>query len=273
MKSILLHIHRDDAQEARFQAAVDIVRAFEGHLTCLQATPFDTYIIGDPLGGFYTMPSMIVKIREDEEADREIMENRLKVEGINWDWLNYAGSAAKMLVDRSWLTDLIIVGASTRVSDGDNDHPAPPIAADVALNAPAPVLVMPPKSKNFDCAGKALVAWNGSRESSMALRSALPLLQMASSVAIVTVAESKDCNFPATEAATFLSRHGVKAEIIERPNEDGSVADVLRNIIAAYGPGYMVMGAYGHSRLRERILGGVTQSMLRECPVPLLLAH
>ncbi|NNC71492.1 MAG: universal stress protein [Sphingomonadaceae bacterium] len=270
MKSVLLHIHRDHGQEARLQAALDIVRTFDGHLTCLQATPFETYIIGDPFGGVYALPQMIAEIRKGEEAERRTIEDRLKREGVSWDWLSYDGSAAKVLADNSWLADLAIVSVLTDKSESGR---TPPIAADVVLHARAPVLVVPDEATGFDCSAGAMIAWNGSRESSQALRAALPLLRMADAVTVICVAEEQSKGLPPTAAATFLSRHGVACNLVEQPREHRSVADTLRAAISAGGPGYLVMGAFGHSRLRERVLGGVTHDLLANPPKPLLLAH
>lgn len=271
MQSLLLHIHRDRGQEARFQAAVDVARAFNGHITCLQATPFESYVIGDPFGGIYALPQMIAQIREEEEAERSAIEDRLRGEGVSWDWLAYDGSAAKMLVDRSRLADLIVVSPDARDEDAKNQPP--PVAADVALHARTPVLVVPPESRGLNCSGTAVVAWNGSFEASHALRFALPLLRLASSVTIVTAVEEGDTAFPATEACEYLSRHGIGSELVERPRDGQPIATILTNAVASIGGDYLVMGAYGHSRVRERILGGVTRGMLDEPTVPLLLAH
>lgn len=272
MKSVLLHIHRDEGQESRLQVALDIVRAFEGHMTCLQATPFDTYLIGDPFGSVYALPEIAAEIRRDEEAERTAIEDRLKAENVSWDWLSYNGSAAAMLVDHSWLSELVVI-SPTPARDG-NGAPLPvPIAADVALHARTPVLVVPVGAKGLDCGGPALIAWNGSREASQAVRGALPLLRMASDVEILAVDAGAEVDIPAEEAARFLSRHGVTAKISEASPGDQPVADLIREAAADRGVSYIVMGAYGHSRLRERMLGGVTRDMLEESAVPLLMAH
>ncbi|MFN2259887.1 MAG: universal stress protein [Parasphingopyxis sp.] len=242
----------------------------EGHLTCIQATPFDSFIVGDPFGGVYALPQMVAQIREEEEADRAEIESRLVREGVSWDWLSFTGSAAKVLIDNARLSDLVLV--SPTPSDGDPETMPPPIAADVALHSQAPVLVVPAEAEGFDCFGPAIVAWDGSFEAAQALRSALPLLRLADSTTLVTIAE-KESAFPPTDASTYLSRHGITSELVERTPDEQSVASALRAEFARRNGSYLVLGAYGHSRLRERLLGGVTRSMLEECHFPLLLAH
>lgn len=270
MKSILLHIHKDEGQEARYQAATDIVRAFGGHLICLQATPFETFVFGDPFGGVYALPAIISQIREEEREEREAIEKRLSHAGINWDWRSYDGPAAKALVDQSRLADLIVVSHVPATSKKLDMWP--PIAADVAIHARAPVLAVPARTESFACDGKAVIAWNGSFEAAQAVRSSLPLLKRASSVALVTIAEHA-LDHPPTDAGAYLARHGVDSELFSQPANGNSIADALRAAIAAQSGDYLVMGAYGHSRVREKILGGVTQDLLSDCPVPVLLAH
>lgn len=270
MKTVLLHIHQDKGQEARFQAAVDVVRAIEGHLTCLQATPFESYVVGDPFGGIYALPQMIAQLREEEEAERAKFEERLAVEGVSWDWLAYDGSAARMLTNHSRLSDLVVVSQTAEGKD-DRNQP-PPIAADIALHARCATLVMPSQAEKLDCGGKAVVAWNGSFEASQALRLAIPLLRLASSVEIVTVSGDESL-FPSIDASTYLSRHGIGSNLVEWPLGGRSVAESLSLAAAEMDAAYLVLGAYGHSRIRERILGGVTRDMLDNARVPLLLAH
>ena len=116
-----------------------------------------------------------------------------------------------------------------------------------------------------------LVAWDGGHESANALRAALPLLRMASAVHILTVREKSD-DFPASDAASYLSRHDIHAEVHEvEPN--GTIAFTIEDTARKLGAGMIVMGVFGKSRLRELLLGGVSRHMLDRSLVPLLLAH
>lgn len=270
MKTVLLHIHEDKGQEARLQAALDVVRAFEGHLTCLQATPHDGYVVGDPFGGVYAFPEIIAKVREVEDAERQRIEARLASEGINWDWLHYDGSAAQVITDRARLADLIVL--SQPPLEAGEGEPLP-IAADVALHVQPPVLAVPSTGRGLDCNGIAMVAWNGSAEAANALRQSLPLLKRASAVKIVTVGEEGSNDYPSIGACTYLARHGIDAELSERRQIGDSIAETLAEAALSLGAAYVVMGAYGRSRLREWILGGVTRELLRKSDMPLLLAH
>ena len=117
-----------------------------------------------------------------------------------------------------------------------------------------------------------MVAWDGSLESSHALRLTLPMLAPAAAVHVVTVTESHT-EFPATDACHYLARHGIEAELHEWSREGRSTAAALLAAASNLSASYIVMGAYGHTRLREAVLGGATRDMLQTSPFPLLMAH
>jgi nucleotide-binding universal stress UspA family protein len=154
----------------------------------------------------------------------------------------------------------------------DGNHPIP-IVADVAMSARSPVLAMPETfSGSFMPTGPAMIAWNGAPEGAHTLRAALPLLKIASAVTLVSVGKDSD-NFPVANVVDYLALHAVTATVRELPIGDTAVADVLTQTAKALSAAYVVMGAYGHSRFREAVLGGVTRAMLEHCDVPLLMAH
>lgn len=269
MKSVLLYANQDSGTESRLQAALDVVRLFEGHLTCLQVTGFDSFIMGDPFGGVYALPSIVEEVGKADEAHRARLEERLAREGVSWNWLRYDGMPAQFVVDRSRLSDLIVTSLP---SDGKGYNGPLSMSADVAVSARSPVLAVPPDSSGVDCLGPVAVAWNGAPEAAHALRLTLPMLGRASAVHLVTVTE-EGAGFPATDASEYLARHGIASELHEWPRSGRSTAEALIDAASALGAGYVVMGAYGLSRFREAMLGGTTRDMIHNSPVPLLLAH
>ena len=271
MKSILVHIHRDEGQEARLQAGLDVARAFSGHLTCLQVSPLEAYLSADPYGIAFMLEQTLKQVRQEEEIERESIEARLRSEGANWDWHTHVGAPARLLAEVGALSDLIVV--SSPGGEWPTRLEVPPTAADVLVRAHSPVLVVPDSIRGIDCGGLALVAWNGSPESCQAIRAAVPMLRLASRVVLVTVDEDGAYDLPPTEAGGYLSRHGVAAELVQLQRGSGSIAEVMLAEAAARKAAYVVMGAYGHSRLRERLLGGVTREMLEKARLPLLLVH
>jgi nucleotide-binding universal stress UspA family protein len=269
MKNILLYASEDNGIESRLQAALDVARAFESHIECVQVTPFDSIIMGDPFGGVYALPNVVAAVQEAEDAHKARIEQRLAREGVSWDWSSFTGQPSRVLEARSHLADLVVL--SLAGEDGAYTGPHS-IAADVALHARAPVLAVARGIRSFDCVGPAVIAWNGSPEAANALRVALPMLRNASAIHVVTIAEEKE-GFPPTGASLYLSRHGLASDLHEWPARETGVADALKDAAATLGAAYVVMGAYGHSRFSEAVLGGVTREFLRHSPVPLLLAH
>ena len=116
-----------------------------------------------------------------------------------------------------------------------------------------------------------MIAWNGSPEAAHAVRAALPLLKLASAVQIISFNE--DQNFPMADVRRYLDAHGVTAGCNEHRLDGKTVGEALCHISSVLLAAYIVMGAYGHTRFREAVLGGVSRYMLAHSPVPLLLAH
>lgn len=265
MKSILVHIHEDAGQNARLQAALDTARYYSGHLTCLQAMPFAAYA-GEPFTG-----AMIAyeAYAETMEATRTRIEAQLQNEGVPWDWIDSRGSGLVAVMMHSQLTDLIVLSPTGKLTDPDA---ALPIVGEIATKVRAPVLAVRDDHVGFDPSGAALIAWNGSPEAAQAVRNTMSLLTTSKGVHIACIEEDFDTHIPAREAASYLSRYGIKVEVHARA-KSGTVADTLSSIAAEVSAGYLVMGAYGRSRFAEFILGGVTRSLLADASLPLVLSH
>jgi nucleotide-binding universal stress UspA family protein len=140
-----------------------------------------------------------------------------------------------------------------------------------------PLLLVPEGSSPTLKPKRVLVAWDSRIEASRAVRESLEMLKGADDVRLVLVdpvqGEEYHGEEPGADAAAYLARHGVKVTIDRLPRMNRSVADVLRQHAQDNATELMVMGAYGHSRLRERLFGGVTKSMLDQSSVPILMAR
>jgi nucleotide-binding universal stress UspA family protein len=119
------------------------------------------------------------------------------------------------------------------------------------------------------------VCWDGSRQAARAIGDAMPLLSKAGKVEVVIIANEpgKQDEIEAVDMGQHLARHGLKINVERIPRGDVDVADALLSYAADSGADFMVMGGYGHSRLREFVLGGVTRSILQSMTVPVLMAH
>ena len=269
MKTILVPIDDIEGQEARLQAAFDLARATSGHVDAVQVTPYAAYAVGDGgLGGF-PITSFVEAIAAERQTTRTAIEARLAAEGVSWAWHAFDGDAVDKLALLSRLADVIVMNSGPFAAAAGARLSA---TGNVAMAAPAPVLIVPPTSRNIDFTGPALVAWDGSDEAARALRAALPLLRMASGVSILTI-EEKRPDLTGRDAATWLARHGLGAEVIERTDGGRGIEATLRSVVTEIGANLLVQGAYGHSRLRQTIFGGVTRGLLGDAPVPMLIAH
>jgi nucleotide-binding universal stress UspA family protein len=138
-----------------------------------------------------------------------------------------------------------------------------------------PIIVVPPGKQTF-AASRIIVAWDGSAQAARAVSNGLPFLKSAEMVEVVSVVGEKDLSrrVPGAELASYLLHHGVNVEVKNRPViAGGDVAATLRDQVAISRADMIVMGGFAHSRWREWVFGGVTQSLLRSSPVPLFISH
>jgi nucleotide-binding universal stress UspA family protein len=140
----------------------------------------------------------------------------------------------------------------------------------------APVIVLPEAGPDLALPQRVAIGWNESAEALNAVRSALPLLVKAQTAHIVVIDPPKhgpNRSDPGGQLSQYLARHGVKVEIDVLSKTMPRVSDVMRRHVTDINADMIVMGAYGHSRFREAILGGATRNMLETCEVPVFMAH
>ena len=269
MKSILLHIHEDDGQESRLQAAFDLARAFNGHITCLHATPSGNYLEADPLVAA-ALPEEYSETMSSARAElRQRIEARLQAEGVSWEWVHFDEPMAGALIRYSILSDVIVVSLGTSAIFKSDPLP---LASSVSVGSSSPVLAVPVRVNAFRLDKPAILAWNGSPEAAAAVRSALPFLSLVPRVVLLEV-EDQISPYPRDLAARYLSRWSVSVEIFQRGPIGESVSSAIEQAAQELDAGVIVMGAYGRSRLREFLLGGVTRELTGRSDRPLLLAH
>lgn len=267
MKNVLVLMHDDAGQEARFQAALDLTRAIGGHLTCLDVSIMPAFV--GEYAEFGGSAMLLADERQRENANRSRMEARLAAEDVPYEWKETTGFLSPCVRDAATLADVIVLNRRLDQIDYPDMRD---LVGDIVLKSGKPVIAVPEALRSFDLLGNALVAWDGSPQADAALRAAVPLLQKARSVTIVEV-DDGSVKVPATEAAEYLSRHGIKPTVRQESAQFDLPSTVLLDRIDADNAEYLVMGGFGHSRFVEAAFGGVTSRMLKECPVPLFLAH
>lgn len=178
-----------------------------------------------------------------------------------------AGHAGPEIAGRGRLFDLIVIGRPADTMGGIDD----PDFEAALLDTARPVLVVNGAATDIS-AMKAVVAWDGSRESALALGLAVPLLARAASVEVLTIARGAAAPDPQA-AARFLARHGIKAEGRQVAAGGRKPADALVEACRQCGADLVVMGAYGHSPFSEYLFGGVTRRALEAASASILVAH
>jgi nucleotide-binding universal stress UspA family protein len=167
------------------------------------------------------------------------------------------------------VNDLTIVDAEPEVLNLDRG-----LIEALLIESGRPLLIVPSDHHTFQCR-RILLAWDGSAKAARATHDALPFLRASEAVEIITVTGEKDLlgTTEGAEIASHLSRHGVPVTVNAVRAQSGDVAQTLREAVELAGTDMIVMGGYVHSRLREFVLGGVTQALMRSSPVPLFMSY
>jgi nucleotide-binding universal stress UspA family protein len=143
----------------------------------------------------------------------------------------------------------------------------------VVLESGRPVLLIPNSGIVSMPPQRVTVAWNGRREATRAVFDAIPLLRLAQSVDIVWVDPEEEGDIPAAEISVALARHGITCQASKAESVGGDAGEALLRQTKAFGADLLVMGCYGHSRLREFVLGGASRYVLRHMSLPILMSH
>jgi nucleotide-binding universal stress UspA family protein len=213
----------------------------------------------DPMGGSYVMSDALDQAREVDDAVAAAVETQLAGSGVAFDVIRCEDEPVTALAHAARLADLVVVSRSGG------------LAGDLALTSRTPILALADKALDVPVR-RACVAWDGGEQSAAALRGAVPLLATCHSVTLLSVIEKRG-GFPATEALRYLARHGIGAEFEEHERRDSTEQTLAIAVTQAHAE-LLVMGAYGKSRMREFLFGGVTAHFLDAETAPaLLLAH
>ncbi|RYH07417.1 universal stress protein [Tropicimonas sp. IMCC6043] len=275
-KSILAVVTTADLDRSALEGAIALTQAQDGHLEILalgidHSTPGYYYAGTNALIEQATLERAREEAAEIEAAVRE----RLKGRQCRWasdSALAQIGTIQTLVGNRSRFCDLVVLPKPY----GEDRGVAEEAVLEAALFAGnVPVLVLP-EGTVLKRPEKVVLAWNQSAEALDAIRAALPLLQQASQANIVIIDPPRhgpDRSDPGGMLSQMLSRHGVRAEISVIAGTMPRTADVLARHCDDQQADLLVMGAYGHSRFREAIMGGATRDMLEAAKIPVFMSH
>lgn len=276
-KTILVHLDHSERAPVRAALAAQWARAHESHLVGLVPTGlYDGVIPADalPTGmSDYIAESAHYLRRRAEAIARDFTRSVAATAPLSSEVRLVDELSVDAVVRHGHASDLLVLGQSDASSA--RDTLARGLAEQVLMDVGRPLLVVPSAGAPEGVPKRAVVAWDGSREAAVALRAALPALRGAQ-VTLLSLRHAGDDaaapQFLMPDMLHFLLRHGVQANA-ETEVTTIDMADTLLSRLADLGADLLVMGGYGHSRLRERILGGVTRQILAQMTVPVLMAH
>lgn len=261
MRSILVQGGRDTGMAARLDTAMDLARVHQSHLTVAIDTPISQFVTVDPYGGTFVMRDALDAALAADDALAAAFAGRLAKDDVPFDVVQFETQPLEAMIAAARLSDLVVVSRECG------------FAGDLAVEARCPVLVLPQGQALPLPLKTACIAWDGSDQAAMALRSCVPLLDEGTDVHLLTVLTDAPFGFPPTDALHYLARHGIKAELHEL-TKAATIEETLLAEMRRLGGQVLVMGAYGHSRLREFMFGGVSRYFLDEPSAPaLLMAH
>jgi nucleotide-binding universal stress UspA family protein len=276
-KTILVHQDSLPRSPARLDIAIGLAERMGAHIVgihpaeALSIPGFAAAEIGTNAIG-----EMQRHAQQRERDTKARFEDRLRrAGGLSFEWIASADASADAVTRLAHYADLTILGKR----DPENVPVGQPgdFLETAVLQSGGPTLVVPHSGTYTAIGGMAVVAWNRSRESARAIKDSLPLLKLAREVTVITTRAAPSHEIPSlpsgTEVARFLSRHGIKAEAVEHRGIDIDRGEWLLSRTADLSAQLVVMGAYGHSRLRELVLGGVTRTFLQSMTVPVLMSH
>ncbi len=277
-KTIVVHVDGSPQQDSRMAAAARLAREHGAHLVGSAATgiSWTDYLLLTGSMAAPVPPADFDGLRETAALHlRAFTDQAVKLGVASVETRLVEDTADGALLLQARYADLIVLSR-----DVDPGPGIPPrvrrLPEHVALRSPRPVLVVPPGYADAPIAATVVAGWDGSTQALRALAAALPLLARADGVRLVLVNPDQLSDAhgeqPGADMALYLARHGVKVDVVlERTH--ATVGDTLMALARTAGAGLVVAGAYGHSRYREWVLGGVTRELLERAPVPLLLAH
>ena len=276
-KTILVHVDETERSAQRIEAAARLAVRFEGHLVGAAMTGLSPFMF--PLGSIEAgvTPNVfsIEALRAEANRSLDRFDEAAKGAGVDaFERRLIDDEAGLGLALHARYSDMVVISQTAP------DEFLPRLRSDfpefVVLNCARPVLVLPHAHPGLDIGRKVIIAWNGSPEAVRAITTAIALLQRAQNVDLVVFTTSENAEAhgaePGADIALYLARHGVKVKVVaaQACRDDG---EALLTLAVDTGADLIVMGAYGHSRFREFLLGGMTRTALLSSPVALWMSH
>jgi nucleotide-binding universal stress UspA family protein len=288
MKSILVPFSGSDTDRPLFETALAAARPFSGHLQFLHVrVGAGEAAVNDSRTGFAMGAALtnVLKKLGDEATTRsaaavqhfrelcaqskiEVCDLPVNSQGVTASWNEVDGQAMKRIMSRARHSDLVVVGRARKQNLLPSDF-----LEQLVVGCGRPILIAPSAPRQT-LTGTIMICWRDTAEAARAVGTAMPLLANAKRVVVASVAEKGE---ESSESLAHVERHlawnGISAEIRVIKAEGGSPPELLAAAAEGCDADLVVLGAYGHSQLREMLFGGCTQSFLRQSDRPVLMMH
>ncbi len=277
-KTIVTYFTSPTRGDALIESAISVAQRFEAHVIGLYVVPpVEIYVAAEvPI----TADIADVQRRhysEEAEQIQAAFEKAFSGAGISSEWrvVDATGSTVpETIMAHARCADLTIASQDQGLEEYGSRHK---VAEEIMFAGGRPVLFIPTAGSYTGIGDHVTVAWDGSREAARACFDALPFLKKAKEVRLLSVNPDETAmsgaNLPGSEMATALSRHDVRCEASHTQTDDISVGDEILSRVSDQGSDLLVLGGFGHSRVRELVFGGVTRQILAQMTVPVLMAH
>lgn len=274
-KTILVHCDADPKVAHRLGIAVELAKRHGAYLVGVHIQ--ESFNAPAMFDGTVAMGNLFDVFEETAKANlasaKAAFAKAVKGTALSSEWRSEEGYIDTRLAVHARYADLTLLGQT----DPGQPFFAPDPTATLALSIGRPILVVPHVGAPAEPAKTIMLCWNASRESARAASDALPLLRTADKVIVFCVDPRSSPQGhgaePGADVAAWLSRHGVTVTVQRDVAADSDVGNVILSRAADLDVGLIVMGLYGHSRLRETVLGGASRTLLASMTVPLFVSH
>lgn len=279
LKDILVHLDETTASPARLRLAAELARRNGAHLVGLFVVDVMLPVLAasDASSGA-VLAEMIDRMRNDALAEAAKVEaafnETIRREGLSGEWRLAEGSGAELVSLHARYADLTVLG---QASPDAGLPTATAILSAALFDSGRPVLVVPYAGDFATIGTRVLIGWNASAQAARAANDAIPVIAPGAKVIVSSVNPRRGIDGhgeePGADIARHLARHGLVVEVEHTVAPEVGAGDLLLNRASEISADLIVMGAYGHSRLRETILGGVTRTLMKQMTAPVLMAH
>lgn len=273
-KTILVQIDSGKRGSVRVEVAIRLARQHDAHLVALHAlAPFEPpgYVLAEMGPAIIEAQRLVAAtdmVRTEGEFTKQVSAAGLR----NVEWRTATDDPVDAVTLHARYADLVVIG-QTDASDGS--HVPADFPERLVLAAGRPVLILPSVGSFATVGKRILVAWNPSREATRAVTDAIPFLQLADTVHVMAVnpKAGEHGTVAGADIGLYLARHGVRVEVKTDHGAEIDVGNELLSRAADLDADLIVMGGYGHSRLKEWVLGGATRTILESMTTPVLMSH